>query len=103
MNWKSPRLLELEEQRRRVNTIQFRIDRHYRRMRSFSRVAREALVERDFRVALLAAGLPVPPKVSSEEKLARAIHWLRRDPKTAAAVLDKDLLRAARNAMLEAE
>jgi len=95
MSWKSPRMLELEEQRYRASTIRFRIERHYGRMRSFSRVAREALADRDVRAALAHAGLPVPAKITFDETVVRMASLVRRDkswlkgmePRLRAAVL----------------
>lgn len=94
MSWKTPRMIELEEQRYRATSIRLRVERHYRKMRSFSRVAREALAERDIRAALLAEGLPVPVKLTFEEKVQRHAHFSRRDPAHVKSISDLRLRRA---------
>lgn len=75
-----PKWDALMAQRVEEARIRARITRHYARFKSFSRVARERLIERDVRAALLAAGLPVRQPVDKQEQLRRAVHMVRRDP-----------------------
>ena len=96
------RMQELNAQRARECDIRRRIERQYRRMRSFSPAMRKAFAERDIRAAMVAAGLPLPVEISAEEKLRRHVDWARRDATHLKHISDMPLRRAV-IAALEAE
>lgn len=79
MSMMGERYDELREIAVRTAVIRVRIEKRYAKLKSFSPVMRRAFAERDVAVALVAAGLPLPWKISSEEKLQRALYMVRRD------------------------
>lgn len=97
MSWQSPRMAELREEQARIWEIRLRIEKRYKRLRSFSPAMRKHFAERDIRAAMVAAGLPLPVRISDEEKVDRMASLVRRDrswltgmePRLRAAVLER--------------
>lgn len=75
-----PKWDAVQAQRLAAVRIRRRVTLHYSRFRSFSRVARERMIERDVLAALVAAGLPVPERVSAAELARRDARMISKDP-----------------------
>jgi hypothetical protein len=85
---------ELREQDARRWQIRLRIEKRYKRLRSFSPAMRRHFAERDIRAAMVEAGLPLPAQLSFGEMVQRHVQWARRDPSHVKRISDLSLRRA---------
>jgi len=87
---------ELHAQRMAEGLIRRRIERHWARMKSISPAMRKHFAEREVRVALVEAGLPLPVVVPFEELVARHLYLCRRDPAHYRTIYDRKIKAAVR-------
>lgn len=97
----SQRMRELREQDSQAWTLRLRIERRYAGLKSFSPAMRKHFAERDIQAAMVAAGLPLPVRLSFDELVQRHVHWERRSPGHIKAIRDMPLRRAVIAALSE--